>query len=940
VRTVEERERRAAQLFERIAIGAPLAKWSIVGAPTEALREAPVLDDVLLVQMPLRTGIARVVRSAGDWVLAADHVGTRWRRIGEGGVLRENVAIARHAPAFTRLWEQPAPVVPPLLDANTPVTLPPETDLPKLRTELRLTNVAPQTRTFLTVISKIAGTHPGDTLMQDAKVARDAIDTTVQAGTLAKKAESAAKALVKAADKVLGVTAYDDLVKLAALSDIDQLDGATAMKQLADARDQMGKLIGLIEKLGDVATKAKAKDIRKTAALATDAATLGGNLGKVRDWVRGVKKKTKWDSSALVKFVKQKRDGGSLDRDHLTHTTVSRELAGKTLVRVPVWHLLGKGDVFGAEIVKELDIESIAQPIKDAFSAAFDSDKADSPDDSIVEPCVDAMVAQFAELDGKRDELRSRAIDLIQKVAGDRKSSLSGSALARVTAALADNATKALAQDLLDTATSLWPFEKQHFLERAMQAFDSFSTATKAFDIFELVGKNLVLYNFFGQDPITISKDLVDGLTLAERHYFGLRAQFPSTSFIVAAETGAFNFRLWREKVLRKILLRGPKGFFVHTVGRAIDVNYPDGRNPHVTQPVAIWAVVKSVLRFAAQQATNAADTERLTRLSKIDFAASPKPEGILYDILEASRQFQLNFAAWKTATPQAFVVSQTAFPKADAYAKDLVAAGLGPKDKQVAKVKKVFEDAKAVETKARKRLLALATAAADGWVGDLKAIRKRQKAFLESSKPSQMARLRVAMRAAKQQDVADLRTAIADLQLAFKAVRKEREPDVSMGDTVMLKARAVRTRIENDAQQVGVDVKTADLAKARKDSKWTTEAEYYVGFYALLPSDESWKRVTDAVTTLQTAKQATDTAAADALLSRYWQGQVDLAVIKGFNAYKKLYEQWGSQGFTDHDPVYLWAMQRGGFTWGGEFSEPDLHHFEIKDGLNFKGNW
>jgi hypothetical protein len=936
--SIAERERRAAVLFERIEAGIPLAKWAVVGAPAEVLREEPLLDDVLLIQTPDRTGISRVVRSAGDWVLAADHAGTRWRRISDGGMLRENVALVRHAPQT--LAENTPPPLPPQLDENTPVTLVDEADLPRLRTELRLANIAPQTRTFLTVAVKIAGTHPGATLLQDAKAARDAIDKTLQTGTLG-KAASAATALIKAADKVVTTTAYDEIVKLAGVTDIDKLDGATAMKQLADARERMSKLIGLVDELGAIVSKAKARDIRKSTAIAADATTLATKAKAVRDWLRDIKKKTKWDSSKLAKFVDRKRDGGSLDRDHLKRATVGRELAGKTLARVPVWHLIGKGDVFGSKLVKDLAIEKVPEAVKAAFSAAFDSDKADNPDDTIVEPCIDAMVAAFPALAGQRDPLRVTARELIEKVAGDRKTATTGTALKRVTDALADRATQGFAQDLLDTATSLWPFEKQHFLERALKAFDSFGTSSTSFDIFELVGKNLVVYNFFGQDPVTISKDLVDALTSAERHYFGMRAQFPGTSFIVAAETGGWNYRLWREKVLRKILLRGPKGFFVHTVGRAIDVNYPDGRNPHVTQPEAIWDVVKSVLRFAAAQATTAAETKRLTDLAAVDFGASPKPEGTLFKILEASRQFRIHFAAWETATPQSFVVPQTSWPTVDAYSKALVAAGLGPKDKQVAKVKRVHADAKTAEAKAREAVLARARSAVEAWGKDIVAIRKRKKAFLASDKPSQMARMRIAMRSAKEQDFADLRAAVADFELAREAVRKAREPDLaSAGDAVIAASRAVRARLEQEALAQGIDVTAMDLTKARKDSKWTTAAEYYAGFVALLPSDASWQRVTDAAAALATARQATAQAAADPLLARYWQGRVDLDVIKGFRKHKKLYQRWGQQGFTDHDPVYLWAMLRGGFTWGGEFSEPDLHHFEIKTGLDFKGNW
>ena len=41
-----------------------------------------------------------------------------------------------------------------------------------------------------------------------------------------------------------------------------------------------------------------------------------------------------------------------------------------------------------------------------------------------------------------------------------------------------------------------------------------------------------------------------------------------------------------------------------------------------------------------------------------------------------------------------------------------------------------------------------------------------------------------------------------------------------------------------------------------------------------------------------------------------------------------------------DHDPVFLWAMTRGGFTWGGQFEQPDLHHFEVRKGLDWGADW
>jgi hypothetical protein len=909
-------------LFERIAFGYSLNGWNVVGAPRESLRDEPHSQDVLLTRLPTRTRVHRVVRTRGEWLLCENDEGRRWMRVLENGRLREHFAIARRVANGLR-EQQATPVVLPVLDKNTRVTLPAEADLPTLRTALRLEAIAASTRRFLDVLVALAKTHPGATLMQDLKRARDDLASATSTKTVDKLLQSAA--------------AYEEVVSVAALTGTAQMSPSDAMARLVSAREAIAQLLERKAAAQQVVTELKGsrKKLAKVSAQlvsrADEARTLTTQLIA---WLVAIKKSKEW-SSSLRKFVDQKRPGGTLDRTHLQRAKVdSRELTPGALPRFSEWDLLGAGDLLdrtlASKVTKARQKLTLTAPIKAAFSAAFTSAQSSSPTNKMLDACADAIIAAVPSLTGDRAALRDVARDLIIKVAGDRGSATAAAALARVTTALDTESTKAFAQDLLEAA-KLWPFEASHFLDRTLRVFAGFAPG---FDIFDQIGNHLVTYNFFGQDPIVINDALVPQLTTAERHYFGLRAQFPVPPLQIARETGAFNFRLARAKVMRKLLLKSAKGFYVHTVGRAIDVNYPDERNPHVTAPREIWLVVKATLAFAATQAQDPSERTRLERLAAIDFGQSQKQEDILYDILAASREFVLGFAAFDAAAPRGFLAPQTSWPKVKEYEAALAAIG---RDKRSAAVKSAIKQRDAAvetEKKARRKLLDAATQTLKAWRQDLKTLGTRLQAYLDDEKSaSQLSHMRAILNINKQlgplqgpmQDIANERKASARLLQLGEHARR-----------VTLAAGLVARDVTQQADARGITI--GDLKTARTRSRWRTEQEYYEGVVALLPTDGA--AVTTAQAAHDTAIAATDAAKADAVLVAYQQGQRELALIAARRKYDRFYTRWSQQGFVDHDPMFLWAMKRGEFTWGGEFGEPDLHHFEFKDGLDWSANW
>jgi hypothetical protein len=936
---VPEPQARAGALFERIAAGEAPGGWSVVGAPGEALRAPPRRRDVLLIDKRGATGALSVRGAAGDWLLVEDAAGRYWAPVLERGRVREGFAIARRrARVFV---EQATPTPLPVLNENTPVTLPNESDLPALKTALRLESVAPTTRSFLSSIVRMAATNPGADVMSAIKIARDALNAGVSAQTVPRTALTATKQLISLADAVhAGATMYGELLALSALADIAALPGADAMAQLARGHDAFADLFARSIQKGALASKATATvkllaKVSTASALTAHARELSTRAASLSTWLRTIGKGRPW-SKELRRFVAAKRPGGTLDGGHLKPARYTDKEVAPDAKRLGEWDMIDAADVLGDSLktLARANLKAtLTDSIRQAFSAAFRSGRAGSPPDAIVEPCVAAIVAAFPVLENERAALKISADRLIRLIAGDL--GVNSGARARVERAKGAPATKAFAEDLL-AAAALWPFDGEQFLSRTMRVFDHFAPG---FDIFALVGEQLVNYNFFGQDLITISPDLVAPLAQAELHYFGLRARLTVPSFVVARETGAFNFRLARPKVMRTLLHHQAKGLFVHTVGRAIDINYPDQRNPHVTQPKDIWLPVNATLALAAAQATQQADIDKLARVAAINFGARGKREDILYDILEASRQFVLSFARWEREAPQGFVVPQTRWISASEYRKSLSDAELDLSSKPIRSAIKARDAAVAGESKARAQLIARAGATAKVWRANLDNLRKREKQFIAlADQAPQMARLRAAIQAANRAELQAVDEALKELMTAL-GNKKERAPELALrAAEVVARADVARARAERAAQTHGIDLTRLDARAARGRTRWRSERDYFEGMVALLPKSAS--ALADAQQALASAVGETDRARAEPLLEKYLAGQRELRLIGAFHRYLTTYRRWGRQGFTDHDPVFLWAMKRADFTWGAEFESPDLHHFEIKKGLNWSANW
>ncbi len=227
-----------------------------------------------------------------------------------------------------------------------------------------------------------------------------------------------------------------------------------------------------------------------------------------------------------------------------------------------------------------------------------------------------------------------------------------------------------------------------------------------------------------------------------------------------------------------------------------------------------------------------------------------------------------------------------------------------------------------------------------DAYLAAHERVAKRAAAAIESARAmtkslSQADRLRVSLDGSVWHAQAKALAAIDAWRKDAKAAGKVRKAAV-----LWLVAEAARRAIAAATDAIGTQLKamnidpaTLDIGVLRAMKKVRNRGEWLSRAFAALPTAAEWKVLDDATTAYGGARVRASSAASAQPLTDLARAEGELAVVRAFASGRSVFDAWGKNGFTDHDALFVWAMYRGGWCWGAEFTSPDLHHFQYFPG-------